>query len=103
MPVNQNYGTGRRKTSTARVFVTSGNGEIKVNERTLDQYFGRETARMVVRQPLRSSRRPIDSTYTSPSKVVAARARPARFVTALRERWCNTTKRCGSRCVAPDS
>ena len=52
MALKQNYGTGRRKTSTARVFVTSGNGEIKVNERTLDQYFGRETARMVVRQPL---------------------------------------------------
>jgi len=52
MAVNQNYGTGRRKTSTARVFVTSGNSEIKVNERSLDQYFGRETARMVVRQPL---------------------------------------------------
>jgi small subunit ribosomal protein S9 len=52
MAVNQNYGTGRRKTSTARVFVTAGNGEIKVNERSLDQYFGRETARMVVRQPL---------------------------------------------------
>ena len=52
MATTQNYGTGRRKTSTARVFVTAGNGEIKVNERTLDQYFGRETARMVVRQPL---------------------------------------------------
>jgi small subunit ribosomal protein S9 len=52
MAVNQNYGTGRRKTSTARVFVTAGNGEIKVNERSLDQYFVRETARMVVRQPL---------------------------------------------------
>ena len=52
MATTQHYGTGRRKTSTARVFVTAGNGEIKVNERTLDQYFGRETARMVVRQPL---------------------------------------------------
>ena len=52
MAAKQNYGTGRRKTSTARVFVTSGNGEIRVNERSLDQYFGRETARMVVRQPL---------------------------------------------------
>ncbi len=52
MAVSQHYGTGRRKTSTARVFVTSGNGEIRVNERTLDEYFGRETARMVVRQPL---------------------------------------------------
>jgi small subunit ribosomal protein S9 len=52
MAAKQNYGTGRRKTSTARVFVTAGNGDIRVNERSLDQYFGRETARMVVRQPL---------------------------------------------------
>jgi small subunit ribosomal protein S9 len=48
----QNYGTGRRKTSTARVFIQPGNGQIHVNERPLDEYFGRETARMVVRQPL---------------------------------------------------
>lgn len=47
-----NYGTGRRKTSTARVFLRPGNGRILVNHRTLDDYFGRETARMVVRQPL---------------------------------------------------
>ena len=46
------YGTGRRKSSTARVFLTQGPGEIIVNRRPLDQYFGRETARMVVRQPL---------------------------------------------------
>ena len=46
------YGTGRRKSSTARVFLTHGTGEIIVNRRPLDQYFGRETARMVVRQPL---------------------------------------------------
>ena len=46
------YGTGRRKSSTARVFLTQGTGEIVVNRRPLDQYFGRETARMVVRQPL---------------------------------------------------
>ena len=46
------YGTGRRKSSTARVFLTQGTGEIIVNLRPLDQYFGRETARMVVRQPL---------------------------------------------------
>jgi len=48
----QHYGTGRRKTSTARVYVTPGNGQIRVNDRPLDDYFGRETARMVVRQPL---------------------------------------------------
>ena len=46
------YGTGRRKSSTARVYVRTGIGEITVNDRPLDEYFGRETARMVVRQPL---------------------------------------------------
>lgn len=46
------YGTGRRKTSTARVFLTPGGGEIKVNNRPLDTFFGRQTARMIVRQPL---------------------------------------------------
>lgn len=46
------YGTGRRKTSTARVFLKPGKGSITINDRTLDQYFGRETARMIVRQPL---------------------------------------------------
>lgn len=44
--------TGRRKSSTARVFLTAGSGNITVNKRPLDEYFGRETARMVVRQPL---------------------------------------------------
>lgn len=46
------YGTGRRKSSTARVYITPGKGDIIVNRRTLEHYFGRETARMVVRQPL---------------------------------------------------
>ena len=46
------YGTGRRKSSTARVYLAAGSGSITVNQRTLEQYFGRETARMVVRQPL---------------------------------------------------
>lgn len=46
------YGTGRRKSSTARVFVRPGNGRILVNDRPIDEYFGRETARMIVRQPL---------------------------------------------------
>jgi small subunit ribosomal protein S9 len=52
MAISQNYGTGRRKSSTARVFLRKGNGAITVNDRPLDQYFGRETARMIVRQPL---------------------------------------------------
>lgn len=46
------YGTGRRKSSTARVFLKRGKGKITVNNRSLDTYFGRETARMIVRQPL---------------------------------------------------
>jgi small subunit ribosomal protein S9 len=48
----QSYGTGRRKTSTARVFLAPGNGTITVNTRPLDKFFGRQTARMIVRQPL---------------------------------------------------
>jgi small subunit ribosomal protein S9 len=52
MSVTQYYGTGRRKTSTARVFLKNGEGSITVNDRPLDQYFGREVARMIVRQPL---------------------------------------------------
>ena len=46
------YGTGRRKTSTARVFLRPGNGQITVNGRSLEDYFGREVARMLVRRPL---------------------------------------------------
>lgn len=52
MSTTQFYGTGRRKTSTARVFITAGSGAIIVNDRPLDEYFGRPVARMVVRQPL---------------------------------------------------
>lgn len=50
--MERNYGTGRRKTSTARVFLSKGTGNIVINGKTLDEYFGRETSRMVVRQPL---------------------------------------------------
>ncbi|MBH95768.1 MAG: 30S ribosomal protein S9 [Gammaproteobacteria bacterium] len=48
----QNYGTGRRKTSTARVFLRPGSGLIEINGKALDDYFGRQTSRMIVRQPL---------------------------------------------------
>lgn len=51
--MTQYYGTGRRKSAKARVFLTSGEGGIQVNNRSLDDYFGRETARMIVRQPLK--------------------------------------------------
>jgi len=49
---DSNYATGRRKSSAARVFLTTGSGNITVNGRPLDRFFGRETARMIVRQPL---------------------------------------------------
>lgn len=52
MAAEQYYGTGRRKTSSARVLMRPGRGQINVNGRPLDEYFGRETARMIVRQPL---------------------------------------------------
>jgi small subunit ribosomal protein S9 len=52
MALQHNYGTGRRKSSTARVFLRKGSGKITVNERPLDEFFGRETSRMIVRQPL---------------------------------------------------
>jgi small subunit ribosomal protein S9 len=52
MKIEQYYGTGRRKCSTARVFLSSGKGDIKINGASIDIYFGRETARAIVRQPL---------------------------------------------------
>ncbi|MFP4252411.1 MAG: 30S ribosomal protein S9 [Guyparkeria sp.] len=52
MAMTQNYGTGRRKTSSARVFLRPGTGKISINGKSLEDFFGRETAQMVVRQPL---------------------------------------------------
>ncbi len=55
MAKDQFYGTGRRKSSTARVYLRQGSGNITINMRTLDRYFGRETSRMIIRQPLEVS------------------------------------------------
>lgn len=52
MAANQYYGTGRRKESTARVFIKQGSGKLEINGKSLEQYFGRPTSRMVVTQPL---------------------------------------------------
>ena len=52
MSITQYYGTGRRKTSAACVFLRPGTGKITINNRTIEEFFGRETARMIVRQPL---------------------------------------------------
>ena len=56
MAIQQNYGTGRRKSSTARVFLRPGSGVITINHRSIEQFFGRDTARMIVRQPLELTR-----------------------------------------------
>ena len=58
---NKFYGTGRRKKSIARVYVTPGTGKITVNKRDIDDYFGLETLKVIVRQPL------VCLLYTSPS------------------------------------
>ncbi|AWN16593.1 30S ribosomal protein S9 [Salinisphaera sp. LB1] len=55
MATEQSYGTGRRKTASARVFIKPGSGQITVNKKTLDQYFGRPTSRMIVRQALEAT------------------------------------------------
>ncbi|HEX7382232.1 MAG TPA: 30S ribosomal protein S9 [Nevskiaceae bacterium] len=51
-PAEQSYGTGRRKTSAARVFLRPGSGKMTINGKSVEDYFGRETSRMLVRQPL---------------------------------------------------
>ncbi|MBQ7017277.1 MAG: 30S ribosomal protein S9 [Firmicutes bacterium] len=58
MAVTQYYGTGRRKSSVARVYLRPGTGKITVNKRDLDQYFGLETLKMIVRQPLTATETP---------------------------------------------
>ncbi|RJS92173.1 30S ribosomal protein S9 [Salinisphaera sp. Q1T1-3] len=55
MATEQSYGTGRRKTAAARVFIKPGSGQITVNKKTLDEYFGRPTSRMIVRQALEAT------------------------------------------------
>ena len=52
MPINYNYGTGRRKSAVARVFIKPGSGLFTINNKPVDEYFSRETGRMIVRQPL---------------------------------------------------
>ena len=55
MATTQYYGTGRRKSSSARVYLKPGNGDIMINSRSVDQYFGRETSRRIIRQPLQAT------------------------------------------------
>ena len=82
MAENQNYGTGRRKSSSARVFIKPGSGKITINQRELDVYFGRETARMIVRQPLELVELTDKfRTYTSLLKVVVFLVKRVQSVT----------------------
>lgn len=55
MAMTQYYGTGRRKSSSARVYLTPGKGDIMINSRSDEQYFGRETSRRIIRQPLQAT------------------------------------------------
>ena len=85
------YGTGRRKSSVARVRVYAGTGTITVNGRSLDEYFGLDTLKLIVRQPLVLTE--TEKNLISSATLLAAvlPARPALSVTALQERCFSTT------------
>ena len=80
---NYNYGTGRRKSSVARVFMKRGTGKIEINGRSLDEYIHRETGRMVVRQPLILTDNVGHSTSKSMFAAAVNPVRPAQSVTVL--------------------
>jgi ribosomal protein S9 len=79
---NWNYGTGRRKSSVARVFMKKGTGQILVNGKTVDEYFGRQTSIMIVKQPLMLTPTTQRSTSRSTSMAAANPAKPAQCATA---------------------
>ena len=79
-PADQKYGTGRRKTAAARVFLRPGKGDISINGKTVEQYFGRETSRMLVRQPLEVA----DSVGRFDIKVTVAGGGPSGQAGAIR-------------------
>jgi len=92
------YGTGRRKTATARVYLKPGSGRITVNDRSLDEFFGRETGRMIVRQPLEAVK--LLSRFDIAVKVDGGGTtpRPERSATASPARSSSSTRACASRC-----
>jgi len=92
MAQNQYYGTGRRKSSTARVFLRPGSGNISINNRTLEEYFGRETARMVVRQPLELVDMVEKFDLYITVKGGGSSGKLAQCVTVSLAHLCNTTK-----------
>ena len=80
MAVEQYYGTGRRKSSAARVYLKSGNGAITINKKSIEDYFGRETSRMVVRQPLQT----VDAVNTFDINVMVSGGGPSGQAGAIR-------------------
>ena len=80
------YGTGRRKSAVARVFMKPGKGEIEVNDKPVDDFFGRETGRMIVRQPLALTNHLTTFDIKVKSTAAASRARRARCGTGSRAR-----------------
>jgi small subunit ribosomal protein S9 len=80
MAVEQYYGTGRRKSSAARVYLKSGSGNITVNNKSIEDYFGRETSRMVVRQPLQT----VDVVETFDINVIVSGGGPSGQAGAIR-------------------
>jgi len=80
MAVEQYYGTGRRKSSSARVYLKSGSGAITVNKKNIEDYFGRETSRMVVRQPLQT----VDVVNTFDINVIVSGGGPSGQAGAIR-------------------
>lgn len=79
-PADQNYGTGRRKSAAARVFLRPGSGNVSINGKTIEEYFGRETSRMLVRQPLELS----DSLTRFDIKITVAGGGPSGQAGAIR-------------------
>ena len=87
------YGTGRRKTSSARVFISSGSGKVTINNKGMDEYFGRQVARMVVKQPFQitETEDKFDVNITV-SEVISDRL--ARLDMEFQELWWNLMKIC---------
>ena len=81
---NSFYGTGRRKTSSARVYLTKGTGKVSINGRSLEEFFGRETGRMIVQQPFGAVQLEASSTWLRTSRAAGSPGRPARSATASR-------------------
>lgn len=87
------YGTGRRKSSVARVRIYQGTGKVTINDRDIDDYFGLETLKLIVRQPLELTNVADKFDVFAALPAAALPARPVRSVMVLPEHCCSTTAR----------